>query len=176
MSNQLHEIMITLFRNEEGYTLSVKPNHSYGGKAINFSFKGANTLSLKAVKDLGTANPRVASAIAQMIHKPKFQSIYHNRETVDELRFSKGYLAAQRGKNHGKGVTVPVIAALIRDQNQFAVYLDFGLYDYETELDQDAVTDSQARAGAVAEHRWRDYGDDLNEDIYSFLGGNPGDQ
>jgi hypothetical protein len=95
--------MITLFRNEEGYTLSVKPNHSYGGKAINFSFKGANTLSLKAVKDLGTANPRVASAIAQMIHKPKFQSIYHNRETVDEVRFSKGYLAAQRGKNHGKG-------------------------------------------------------------------------
>lgn len=169
---ELKEIMITLFKNSDGYTLSVKPNHSYGGVGINFSFKGNNTVSLKAVKDMGTVRPAVAMHLKEMISRERFQNIYQQRDTVEQVRFSKGYLAKVNGSKKGKGKTVPVLSALIIDQGEFSVYLDFGLYDYHATLDTEAITHQQRLSGAVAEHRWRDYSedDDEDEDIYDFLG------
>jgi hypothetical protein len=168
---QLKEIMITLFENSDGYTISVKPNHSYGGKPINFSFKGNQTTTLKAVKDMGKIRPAVAEMLREMINRDHFQSLYRNRDTVDEVRFSKGYLAKTVGSNVGKGGTVPVLGVLMRDAGEFAVYLDFGLYQYEAQLDLDAVTAQQRKSGAIAEHRWRDYSEeDDDSDIYDFLG------
>lgn len=165
---KLKEITMTLFNNKPGYTLSVTPNYNYGGKRINFSFKGNNTLSLKAIKDLTTAQEPVASMIREMTERDRFRQIYQDRNTYDIVRFSKGYLSTGRGS---KGPTVPAVGILMRASNTWAAYLDFYHYDYVADdLCDDVLTDSQIRGGAVAGHRWREPTGEVIENVFDFLG------
>lgn len=169
----LNEITMTLFKNQgksPGLTLSVTPNYSTGGKRINFSFKGDNTLTLKAVRDLSTAGEQTAGAIREMIGRPKFQSLYANRSEYDIMRFSKGYVSSGSGS---KGPTVPALAVLMRDGSTWGVYLDFYVYDYVCdELTDDTLTASQVKQGALVAHRWRRPPPENSNNIWDFLGDN----
>ena len=51
MTKPINEIMMTLFNNSNGLTLSVLVNANSGGKPVNFSLKGDNTLNFKAIND-----------------------------------------------------------------------------------------------------------------------------
>lgn len=163
----LKEIMITLFENQAGKTLSVTPNHSYGGKRINFSFKGKTTQnSIKAYND-GIANikdPKLRGFFEQ--HKAHFRNKVNG--CVDNnltCWLSKGY--ASNGQ--GKGPTLPAIAFMVESKASWLVWLQLGTDAYNCELDANAVSDKQRKMNAVAAHRWRET---VVEDSYdlSFMG------
>tara|TARA_A100001201_G_C4090211_1_gene201803 strand:+ start:1417 stop:1923 length:507 start_codon:yes stop_codon:yes gene_type:complete len=163
----LKEIMITLFDNPTGKTLSVTPNHSTGGKRINFSFKGKTTQnSIKAYND-GLANikdPKLRNFFEQ--HKTRFRSKVDGCNTNDlTCWLSKGYLS----DGHGKGPTVPAIAFMAQSSASWLVWLQLGTDEYECELDKSGISDRQRDMNAVAAHRWRET---VCEDSYdlSFMG------
>lgn len=163
----LKEIMITLFDNPTGMTLSVTPNHSTGGKRINFSLKGKTTKnSIKAYND-GLANikdPRLRQFFDE--HKSHYRAKVDGCTTNDlNCWLSKGYLS----DGQGKGPTVPAIAFLAESGASWLVWLQLGADSYSCELDRSAVSDRQRDNNAVAAHRWRDT---VCEDTYdlSFMG------
>lgn len=162
----IREIIITLWKNSDGLTLSVLPNSNYGGKVVNFSFKGDNTLNYKAVND-NMSN--MSDALRQYFveQKQNFRPLFEDKDRLDELRFSKGYLQGPRGR---KGKTVPAFAALMREQDQWVVKLNIAGDDYMAQLDPDELTDNQSAGGAIAGHRAlpgvdkTDYDDDFMGD------------
>jgi len=145
----IREIMITLWNNTDGLTLSVLPNSNYGGKVVNFSFKGDNTRNYKAVND-GMSN--MSDALRQYFVEQKiaFRPLFEDKNRLDELRFSKGYLQGPRGR---KGKTVPAFAAIMREKDQWVVKLNIAGDDYMAHLDPDELTDNQIERGAIAGHR-----------------------
>ena len=154
MTKPINEIMMTLFNNSNGLTLSVLVNANTGGKPVNFSLKGDNTLNFKAIND-GLSNMDDNMRAYFQDTKAKFK-LLNNKQHCEEMgiretRFSKGYLQGFKGR---KGRTVPAVAALITHNSgdQF-VKLNFAGTDYYGELDPHELTDNQRKGGAVAAHR-----------------------
>lgn len=163
----LKEILITLFENPKGKTLSVTPNFSTGGKRINFSFKGKTTQnSIKAYND-GMANIK-DERLRQFFdnHKAQFRNKIEGCTNNNiNCWLSKGYLS----EGNSKGPTVPAIAFMAESGASWLVWLQLGPDAYECELDRSAISDRQRDMNAVAAHRWREQ---VCEDSYdlSFMG------
>lgn len=164
----LKEIMITLFENADGMTLSVTPNYSDGGKKINFSYKGASTHnSLKAYND-GIANiqdPRLREFFEA--NKQTFRSKVKGCVANDfDCWLSKGYLSQG---HKGKGPTVPAVAFMVKGKGFYTLQLQLVNDWYECDLETQAISERQRESGAVAGHRWRqaDLGDSYDT---SFMG------
>ncbi len=154
---KLEEIMMTLFNNPDGYTLSVKPNWTLTRTEINFSFKGENTKNWKAVNSLNGAPESVKEYFVNAKNLPDFVGLYQNKKEYIYCRFSKGYIAAKRGKVSGKGKTVRALCCLMGnpENNHWIVTLDIQGELHIATLDPDMITAGQAAAGAVGEYRWR---------------------
>ena len=165
----LNEIMITLFNNSDGMTLSVTPNHSQGGKRINFSFKGKNTKNtIKAYNDgiAAISNPDLK------LYFENNREIFRKKvKTVKEAGFdcwlSKGYLS----EGTIKGKTVPAVAFMFYDSQQqnWMLNLQLDTVKYECDLDSSEITERQEQQGAIAGHRWRKGADSTDYDN-SFMG------
>jgi hypothetical protein len=163
----LKEIMVTLFENADGMTLSVTPNHSQGGQRINFSFKGKGTQnSIKAYND-GISNiqdPRLKTFFEQ--HKSTYRNKIKGCSTNNlDCWLSKGY----KSDGRGKGPTVPAIAFMAKSGASWLVWLELGPSSYNCELETSAVSDRQRDRNAIAAHRWREQ---TQEEVYdlSFMG------
>jgi hypothetical protein len=148
MSKSIDEILITLFKNTEGYTLSVLANKSKGGKRINYSFKGNQT---KTLSIFSTGKNRMDVELWEyfQVAKNNYKDFYNEAKQIGlEPRISKGYFSGQT-----KGQTVPSAAGLIQhSNNQFFVRLYLGKIMYEAQLDPDSLSDGQIKQGAVAQH------------------------
>jgi hypothetical protein len=151
----LKEILVTLFKNEDGMTLSVTPNYNYGGSRVNFSLKGKGTHNnMKAYVDgiSGLKNFEMREYFNS--HKDCLRNnLAQIKECNADCWISKGYKSEGRG---GKGHTVPAWCMLIRDTNCWVLQLNLGGTPYKCELEDDAVSERQKDQGAVAGHRWRE--------------------
>ena len=152
----LKEIMITLFENKDGLTLSVTPNYSYGGERINFSFKGKGTHNnMKAyvdtIRDIKDAELREYFNKQKAKWRKRVQTVVEHTET--DCWLSKGYKSIGYGK---KGPTVPAVAFMVKDGYSWIVQLNVAGIAYECELENGAVSENQEKSGAIAGHRWRE--------------------
>lgn len=169
MAQQLEEILVTLFNNPDGMTLSVTPNYSHGGKRVNFSFKGKSTHNnMKAFVDGITAmqDPKMRNFFEEQ--KNLWRNKVHKCVEVGlDCWLSKGYLSTGKGN---KGKTAPCSAFLVSGENYFTLQLQLGPHWYECDLETTAITQAQLDNNAIAGHRWRKH---TEEDEYStdFLGG-----
>lgn len=166
MAKPIKEIMITLFNNADGMTLSVTANHSDNGRRVNFSFKGNNTKSFKAINDGIPNMPGSMQSFFQGV-KEDFRPLIENAKTSGvDVRFSKGYVS----KNRSKGKTVKAAAALAYSGDYYYVTLNLGGNIYKTALDTSYPTPAQRENNAVAGHRWRESADDEFDEGDDFLG------
>lgn len=165
----LKEIMVTLWKNEDGMTLSVTPNYNYGGSKVNFSLKGKGTHNnMKAYVDgiSGIKNFEMREYFNK--HKDSLRVMLNNvKECNANCWISKGYRSEGRG---GKGHTVPAWCMLIRDNNCWQLVLNLGGTAYKCELEDDAVNSSQGASGAIAGHRWREATEDKDVFDTGFMG------
>lgn len=169
MAQELEEILITLFNNPDGMTLSVTPNYSQGGKRVNFSFKGTSTHNnMKAFVDgigaMQDTNLRMFFEEQKNLWRKK---VHKCREHGIDCWLSKGYLSTGTGK---KGKTAPCSAFLVSGKEYFTLQLQLGPHWYECDLETSAISPAQQENNAIAGHRWRKQ---THVDEYStdFLGG-----
>ena len=169
---ELHEIMATLFKNPDGYTVSVKPNYYHNGSSYNLSFKGRDTATLAAVRNMSTNSNQIRTAISKILEHKQIQDLYNLRKELTVCRFSKGYRTKRAGDKSGKGKTVPVVGVLwSMDDITFHLHLDWGIEQHDCEFQPDLLTPSQRNNGAVGEYRYMKPDEDEDDDIYSFMGG-----
>lgn len=169
MAQELNEILVTLFKNPDGMTLSVSPNFTSGGKKVNFSFKGASThCNMKAFVDgIGAmSDPHLQNFFEEQKHiwRPRVKACVAQGW---ECWLSKGYQST--GKGH-KGKTVPATAFLVDARGgYYTLQLQLGPHWYECDLEETAVSERQREMNAIAGHRWRK---NLGDDTYDlgFLG------
>ena len=165
---KLKEIMITLWNNSDGMTLSVTPNHTTGGTRVNFSFKGKGTKNnMKAYVDTirDIKDPKLRAFFDDQRAFWRKKVLFVKESTNMDCWLSKGY----KSETGRKGATVPAIAFMVRSKNSWIVYLNLSGIAYECELEDGAVTENQQDNGAIAGHRWRET---QLEDVYdtSFMG------
>jgi len=164
----IKEILVTLFNNEDGMTLSVTPNYNYGGKRVNFSYKGKGThCNMKSYVDgiNGIKNPQLRN----FFEEDKQQWRKKVKGCIDaglDCWLSKGYLSD--GKL-GKGHTVPATAFMVKGKGYYTLQLQLGKDYYECDLETDAITDRQREQNAIAGHRWQYKEETLEYDL-GFMG------
>lgn len=170
---RIKQITSTIFKNSNGITVCLTPNYNTGGKKLHFSFKGANTLTMKAVYNglSKMSNPAKKKFFEDCIHKyGDLEKQFKNNPQV-EVRFSKGYLPASTGQARQ---TQQAFMVLFYDakKDTYSAQVEMAGEDHFIEFSKEAINTNQKRAGAIGAYLWQEAAEELpDDDGDSFLGG-----